>query len=309
MASVSLITSRGCPYKCSFCSIHIHAGRKYRRYSVQHTLNHLEDLVKNHGVKHIHFEDDNLTLDRERFMELMQGIVDRNLQFTWDTPNGVFANTIDRDMMELMKKTGCIYLILGVESGDQWVLDNIIYKQPLTLNHVQRVFRLAKEVQLDMRAFFIIGFPRETLEHIQTTLDFALKALRNYDIIPQLAIARADPGTDMYAEAERDGKLFSTNAMLSTEGSHVEYFIRNMIQNEHFTPEVLERLSIKFHRKMIRIIFTKTLWFHLKHPGLAFTNFKFFLRVTFKERIGIYNSVVRIFFSRLFFPHALRRYN
>ena len=63
--SVSLITSRGCPYKCSFCSIHIHAGRKYRRYTVNHILDHLEDLVKNHNVKHIHFEDDNLTLDKE----------------------------------------------------------------------------------------------------------------------------------------------------------------------------------------------------------------------------------------------------
>ena len=58
--SVSLITSRGCPYKCSFCSIHIHAGKKYRRYSVDHILDHLEDLIVNHKVKHIHFEDDNL---------------------------------------------------------------------------------------------------------------------------------------------------------------------------------------------------------------------------------------------------------
>ena len=75
--SVSLITSRGCPYKCSFCSIHIHAGRKYRRYSVNHTLDHIEDLVKNYGVKHIHFEDDNLTLDRKRFMQFMYGILRR----------------------------------------------------------------------------------------------------------------------------------------------------------------------------------------------------------------------------------------
>ena len=71
--SVSLITSRGCPYKCSFCSIHIHAGKKYRRYSVSHILDHLEDLIVNHKVKHIHFEDDNLTLDRPRFMRLMKG--------------------------------------------------------------------------------------------------------------------------------------------------------------------------------------------------------------------------------------------
>ena len=307
--SVSLITSRGCPYKCSFCSIHIHAGRKFRRYSVQHTLNHLEDLVKNHGVKHIHFEDDNLTLDKDRFMELMNGILNRNLKFTWDTPNGVFANNIDKDMLNLMKKTGCIYLIIGVESGDQWVLDNIIYKQPLTLEHVNRVFRLAKEVKIDVRAFYIIGFPRENLQNIYRTLKFAINALTKYDIIPQLAIARADPGTDMYREAKRDGKLFSTNAMFSNEGSHAEYFIRNMITNEHFTPELLEKLSKKFHRRTIYIIVTKTIFYHIRNPKLAYENIKFFLRIALIEKIGFYNSIVRLFFNRLFFPHALKRQN
>ena len=305
--SVSLITSRGCPYKCSFCSIHIHAGRKFRRYSVHHTLNHLEDLVNNYGVKHIHFEDDNLTLDKDRFMELMNGILKRNLKFTWDTPNGVFANNIDKDMLNLMKKTGCIYLIIGVESGDQWVLDNIIYKQPLTLEHVKRVFKLAKEIKLDIRAFYIIGFPRETLENIQSTLKYAINALRKYDIIPQLAIARADPGTDMYSEAERDGKLFSTNIMSSNEGSHVEYFIRNMITNEHFTPELLEKLSIKFHRSTIFIIGYKTILYHLKNPKIAYANIKFLFRIALIEKIGIYNSIIRLFFSRLFFPHAMKR--
>ena len=108
--SMPIIATRGCPYKCSFCSIHIHAGRKYRRYSVEHVLNHIENLTKNYGVRHIHFEDDNLTLDRQRFMELMNGIIDRGLKFTWDTPNGTFANALDEEMMYLIKKTGCTYL-------------------------------------------------------------------------------------------------------------------------------------------------------------------------------------------------------
>ena len=170
--SVSVVTSRGCPYLCSFCSIHIHAGRKYRRYSVEHTLDHLETLVRTHGVRHIHFEDDNLTLDKPRFMKLMDGVLNRGLKFTWDTPNGVFANTLDEEMLRLMKKTGCIYLIVGVESGDQWVLDNVIHKQPLTLDKVINAFELGKKVGIDMQAFYIIGFPRETRIHINTTLEF-----------------------------------------------------------------------------------------------------------------------------------------
>ena len=306
--SVSLITSRGCPYKCSFCSIHIHAGKKYRRYSVNHILDHLEDLIVNHKVKHIHFEDDNLTLDRPRFMRLMKGIIKRKLKFTWDTPNGVFANTINKEMMVAMKNTGCTYLIIGVESGDQWVLDNIIYKQPLTLDDVNNAFRLGKEVGIDVRAFYIIGFPRENLKQINKTMNFALKSLKKYNVIPMLNIARADPGTDMYSEAKRDDKLFSTNSMLNSEGSHSEYFIQNMISNEHFTPQILEKLSIKFHRKTIYLIFSKSVIFLLKYPSIFVNNISFFYRIVFVERIGVYNGIIRLFFSRLFFPNAMKKY-
>tara|TARA_Y100000817_G_scaffold242517_1_gene194483 strand:- start:1512 stop:2945 length:1434 start_codon:yes stop_codon:yes gene_type:complete len=306
--SVSLITSRGCPYKCSFCSIHIHAGKKYRRYSVSHILDHLEDLIVNHKVKHIHFEDDNLTLDRPRFMRLMKGIIKRKLKFTWDTPNGVFANTINKEMMVAMKNTGCTYLIIGVESGDQWVLDNIIYKQPLTLDDVNNAFRLGKEVGIDVRAFYIIGFPRENLKQINKTMNFALKSLKKYNVIPMLNIARADPGTDMYSEAKRDDKLFSTNSMLNSEGSHSEYFIQNMISNEHFTPQILEKLSIKFHRKTIYLIFSKSVIFLLKYPRIFVNNISFFYRIVFVERIGFYNGIIRLFFSRLFFPNAMKKY-
>ena len=307
--SVSLITSRGCPYKCSFCSIHVHAGRKYRRYTVNHILDHIEDLIVNYNVKHIHFEDDNLTLDRGRFMELMNGIIKRKLNFTWDTPNGVFANTIDRDMMLAIKKTGCIYLIIGVESGDQWVLDNIIYKQPLTLDDVNNVFSLGKEIGIDIRAFYIIGFPRENLKQINSTLDFALKSLKDYNVIPMLNLARADPGTDMYNEAKSDKKLFSTNSMMNSEGTHSEYFIQNMITNEHFTPQILENLSIKFHRKSIYLIVGKSLMFLLRYPRIFFINVRFFYRVVFIEHIGFYNGIIRLFFSRLFFPNAMEKHS
>ena len=199
-------------------------------------------------------------------------------------------------MMVAMKNTGCTYLIIGVESGDQWVLDNIIYKQPLTLDDVNNAFRLGKEVGIDVRAFYIIGFPRENLKQINKTMNFALKSLKKYNVIPMLNIARADPGTDMYLEAKRDDKLFSTNSMLNSEGSHSEYFIQNMISNEHFTPQILEKLSIKFHRKTIYLIFSKSVLFILKYPSIFVNNISFFYRIVFVERIGFYNGIIRLFF-------------
>ncbi|XYH98629.1 B12-binding domain-containing radical SAM protein [Sorangium sp. So ce1128] len=210
---MSLVTSRGCPYRCSFCSIHIHAGRRYRRYSVEHTLDHIETLVNRLGVKHIHFEDDNLTLDRDRFHRLMDGVLERQLRFTWDTPNGVFANTLDLEMMQKMKATGCTYLVVGVESGDQWVLDNVI--------------------------------------------------------------------------------------------AHADSFQRHTISTREFTPELLEQLNSEFHREAMRIIATKTAAFLARHPSVALTNGAYFARSVAHDNNPLKDSVVKLFFCRLFYRNCL----
>ena len=304
--SVSLVTSRGCPYKCSFCSIHIHAGRKYRRYSVGHVLDHLENLIKNHGVRHVHFEDDNLTLDRKRFMELMHGIIDRKLKFTWDTPNGTFANALDEEMMVLIKKTGCTYLIVAPESGDQWVIDNVIGKQPLTLEYVTNVFRLAKKIGIDMQAFYIIGFPRETLKQINTTLKFAMDALKKYDVLPHMAMARADPGTDLFAEAQMNGHLVTDVSVSNTGGVHSDMFTRHLIKNKEFDPESLAIINESFHRKAIKISSFKTLKHLLSKPSIALSSIVYFFK-GFRRSETIRDNIIKLFFCRLFYLNSMSR--
>ena len=304
--SVSLVTSRGCPYKCSFCSIHIHAGRKYRRYSVEHVLNHIENLTKNYGVRHIHFEDDNLTLDRQRFMELMNGIIDRGLKFTWDTPNGTFANALDEEMMQLIKKTGCIYLIVAPESGDQWVIDNVIGKQPLMLENVVHIFKLAKKLGIDMQAFYIIGFPRETLKQIDTTLKFAMNALKKYDVLPHIALARADPGTDLFAEAKMNGHLVTDVTVSNAGGVHADMFTRHLIKNKEFTPEKLNTINASFHRRAVIVFGLKTLRNFLIHPFIALSNMIYYIK-HFKKSETILDSLVKLFFCRLFYLNSMTR--
>ena len=305
--SVSLVNSRGCPYKCTFCSIHIHAGRKFRTYSEEHVLDHLQNLVENYGVKHIHFEDDNLTLDRPRFMRIMQGVLDRGLKFTWDTPNGVFANTLDEEMLQMMKKTGCVYLVIGVESGDQDVLDNVIKKKPLTIKKIVNVFELGKKVGLDMHAFYIIGFPRESMENIMTTLNFALDSLKKWDVIPHLAVARADPGTELYREAEEQGYLRTNVEMANASGVHADRFVRHTIETSEFTTKELEHLNEKYHRKFIRVIMLKTALFLLKHPRLAAQSMGFLFRTIRHENYTFRQTVIKLFFCRLFYRNAMTR--
>jgi len=239
----------------------------------------------------------------------MNGVLNRGLKFTWDTPNGVFANTLDEDMLRLMKKTGCIYLVVGVESGDQWVLDNVIHKQPLTIDKVINAFKLGKKVGIDMQAFYIIGFPKETREHINATLEFAMRGLIKYEVIPHLAIARADPGTDLYAEAKANGHLVSDVSMTNVSGVHADMFIRHMIKNDHFSPEDLMKISQSFHRKAIMLTGLGTLAYLLRHPIVSLKNGFYFLKLV-KDNWAISSlkdNVVRIFFCRLFYRNSMLR--
>ena len=151
-----MITSRGCPYDCTFCSIHLHMGKRFRAHSVTNVLRHIELLVSQYGVRHIHFEDDNLTLNRSRFSDLLDGLLAVQFDITWDTPNGVRADLLPKELIAKSKESGCTHLVMGVESGKQANLDRIV-KKKLDLQQVERTAHACKELGLDLGAFFIIG--------------------------------------------------------------------------------------------------------------------------------------------------------
>jgi len=192
--AVSVITSRGCPFNCVFCSIHLHMGRKWRAHSVGYVLNHLDHLVSKYGVTHVHFEDDNLSASPRRFRELLEGFVRSGNRFTWDTPNGVRVDTLTKEIVGDCVRSGCSYLIFGVESGNQKVLDGIVDKK-LDLEDVKRAAAWCREAGLDAMSFFVIGFPGETPQDMRDTVDFALGLQRNYDVSPGLFVATPLPGT------------------------------------------------------------------------------------------------------------------
>ena len=305
--AITVITSRGCPYACSFCSVHIHAGKKYRTFSPEHVLDHLETLVRKYGINHIHFEDDNLTLDRKRFMKLAAGILERDLKFTWDTPNGVHANTLSRDMMVEMKKTGCVYLIVAVESGDQWVIDEVINKKPMTIEHVLDAFSVGKEIGLDLQAFYVIGFPREKMKNIMTTLKFAMNGLVKWDVTPHVNIAMAYAGTDLYQESLTTGVLTGDDKeRKSALGIRISDS-RHMITTREFTPESMLKLNEKYHRKFVMVLFFKMLKFGLFHPLLLLRNLSYFREIKHQLGGNFKETAMQLFFARLLYPNALIR--
>lgn len=168
-----IITSRGCPYSCKFCASPYLWSRTIRFRSPKNVVDEIEYLVKNFGVKEIHFEDDNLTLKQDHIEGICKLILERRIKISWATPNGVRADTMTDELIDLMKRSGCYFLVFGIESANQEILNNIDKKTNLLA--IERAVRIANRLGLITQGFFIFGLPGETEQTIQETINFAKK--------------------------------------------------------------------------------------------------------------------------------------
>lgn len=164
-------TTRGCPYACSFCSSPFLWQRRIRYRDPRNVVDEIEYMVHRHGVQEIHFEDDNLTLKRAHVEGVCEGLLRRRIDVTWATPNGIRVDTIDRDLVQLMKRSGCYSVAFGVESADAEILRRCGKKT--SPERIARAIELASEAGLVTQGFFIFGLPGETEQTIQRTIDFA----------------------------------------------------------------------------------------------------------------------------------------
>ena len=163
------LSNRGCRAHCSFCNVRSFNGEGVRQRTVESVLDELQ-VLKDRGVGHIIWLDDDLLMREERAIALFDGMVKRNLNMTWDATNGVIAASLKEEVVAAAAASGCIGLALGIESGNAEILRSI--KKPGT----PRIFRRASEVlknypQINVRALLIIGFPNETMGQIQDTIN------------------------------------------------------------------------------------------------------------------------------------------
>lgn len=143
--SFPIFTSRGCPYNCCFCSVHSQVGYQHRMYSIDYVLELMKKCIVRFGINHFHFEDDNLTLDVNRAKRLFKEMASLNI--SWDTPNGVRADKIDEEMIQLMIASGLSSLSIAAESGNETVRTNIIHKR-LTTDSIINAVRLCDKYDL-----------------------------------------------------------------------------------------------------------------------------------------------------------------
>lgn len=201
--STSLITSRGCPFHCQFCSIHPVWKHKFYPRSPESVLQEIDHLVWEYGIEEIQIEDDNFTLIKSRTHQILDGLIYRNYPLEFTTPNGIAIATLDRPILEKMRKAGFYRLALPFESGNQYVLQKII-KKPLNIRYGLEIVDICNELGFELDAFFVIGNIGETLKQMRETVEFAAKLKVD---TAKIFIATPYPGTELEKIARENGFL------------------------------------------------------------------------------------------------------
>jgi len=206
--SIPIITSRSCPNRCTFCSMYMVMGSRWRSRSPQSVVDEIEYLYNKYGHRHFSFMDDNLTFKKAHILGICSQIIKRRLDIQFETPNGIALGTVDEEVMAAMVCAGMVRVALAVESGSDFIRNKIMRKN-LARDKILEVVKLTKKYkQLNVAAFFIVGMPEETSETLAET----------YNMIKEIDVDRVFlqnvvpyPGTKVFDQALRDNLLVDTN--------------------------------------------------------------------------------------------------
>ena len=242
----SVITSRGCPMKCTFCSAHRQSGHKWRGRSTENVLEELQLLKDRYRIESIAFFDDNFALNRKRLREICQGMIDRKMNLVWSTPNGITVKTLDLETLKLMRESGCEMLNLAIESGDEYILNSVINKNQ-SIDQVREVAENCHDLGIVTNGYFVIGMPGETENSIIKSIEFA-KSLPLRDV--GVFIATPFPGTQLFEDGIKEGYLDKNEMENMFDGSPDNaIFHKSFINTPVMSAERLEFWEKEFHRQ------------------------------------------------------------
>jgi anaerobic magnesium-protoporphyrin IX monomethyl ester cyclase len=196
----TLISGRGCPFQCSFCSSAAMHGHKLRLRSAENIVDEMEHLINDHDADMIAFMDDTFTVNKRRVEEICTIMKERDLDVYWGCTARV--DTLSRDILEKMKDAGCITLFVGVESADQQQLDDL--NKQTTIERIKKTFELTRELDVRTIASAVLGMPGDTRQSIRNTIDFVKKLDPSYAIF---SLATPYPGTRFYMKAKEENLI------------------------------------------------------------------------------------------------------
>jgi radical SAM superfamily enzyme YgiQ (UPF0313 family) len=260
---LSVITSRGCPYKCPFCVATEMFGQRFRARSAKNVLDELQWLKEEYGAEGVAFQDDTLTFDKKRAMDICDGMIERKLNLRWGC--GTRADVVTKELLDKMAKANCDEVMFGIESGCERMRAEL--KRGVTNQHIENAIRWAKEAGMFVTVSVILGYPGETKESLQETLDFVRK------IAPDdawLCHATPFPGTHLREIVEQNGwkmaddwKTYNTmNAIFEDPNLPAKdiALMRKQFYDKFYTPGYILRQAKKGYIKgnMYSKIMTRT---------------------------------------------------
>jgi anaerobic magnesium-protoporphyrin IX monomethyl ester cyclase len=247
-----VIVTRGCPYRCKFCG-----GRKITGYRVRsrdplNVIDEIKVLRDKYHVRQFQIIDDNFTGNRRNAMRFCQALIEEKMEMPWNCPNGIRLDTLDDELLDLMRKSGCYEVAVGIESGNQDVLDHM--GKRVSLEQIREKVRLIDKHDINVVGFIIIGYPTETAQTVEQSRKLAIE-------LPLLRVSLTRfapfPGTPIADDLIRDGKLRKEDL----DFRKLSYMSFSYIP-EGFDERTLRRLFLKFF-----------LTFYLR-PGILLKNMR-----------------------------------
>jgi anaerobic magnesium-protoporphyrin IX monomethyl ester cyclase len=240
--NTSCISSRGCPYQCSYCDRSVFQ-RSFRYNSADYLYRHLKFLKERFGIRHINFYDDQFTFNRKRVESFCRRMIDEPLKMTFNC--AVRAEHVDKDLLILMKKAGCWMISLGIETGDPELLAQ--HRQNADLEMMSRTIRMIHDVGIRVKGLFMIGLPGESEGSFRRTMKYVFS-----EPIDDLNVAKFTPfpGSPLYEKIHTLGKFEEDWAKMDC--MNIVFVPNGMEAND------IERLFLEFYKSYYMRY--KTIW-------------------------------------------------
>lgn len=263
----TMMTSRGCPYKCLFCD-RPHLGKIFRARSAGNVITEINDCLQ-YGIREFLIYDDTFTIDKPRVMEICDKIIGQKLEIAFDIRARV--NTIDEEMLKKLKQANCARIHYGVESGTQKILDTL--RKGIIIDQVRRIFKMTKAAGIETLAYFMMGNPGETKDDIEETVKFIKELKPDY---VHITATMPFPATDLYSMA-LDKKIINHDVWREFANKPVK----------EFTPPLWEEsLSIKELQNYIKKAY-RQFYFRPSYIVKRLLSLKSFNELKIKVRAGL----------------------
>lgn len=272
-------SSRGCYGTCTFCNKNI-SGRTFRPKSPERVVNEIEYILTL-GYKEIRFVDDQFNADIERAIKICELILKKNLKFPWSLASGIRVDTVNEEFFQIAKRSGCYQIGVGFEAGSQEALKSVA--KGITIEQSLNCMRLIRKAKIEAIGFFIFGMPKDTIETMDETINFAVKLMPDY---AKATILMPFPGTALFKQYEKQGLIKTRD--WSKYNFHL---VQEVYRHPTLDFETLQKYYHKFYKS-----------FYL-HPHFIFRRFLKSIKMlsTFSDiTFGLQTFVPSVFAPKLF---------